>query len=74
VGKRYQLLRVLGHGSYGEVAQALDKVTGDKVAIKRINNVFDQEIDTKRILREVYILRRLKNPHVINLINVVTPE
>jgi hypothetical protein len=24
VGERYQLVRILGHGSYGEVAEALD--------------------------------------------------
>jgi mitogen-activated protein kinase 1/3 len=30
------------------------------VAIKKIINVFDQEIDCKRLYREIYILRRLK--------------
>lgn len=31
------------------------------VAIKRINGIFDQEIDAKRIYREMYILRRLRS-------------
>lgn len=86
VGSRYSLQRLLGHGSYGEVALAIDNdklkevkrtgvgsQSGAKVAVKRIEKVFDQEIDTKRILREVYILRRLKHVNVIKLLDVVTP-
>jgi len=65
VGSRYKLQRILGHGSYGEVAQAEDnqRKEGEPqyVAIKRINGIFDQEIDAKRIYREMYILRRLRS-------------
>ena len=43
VGPRYSLIRILGHGSYGEVAQAKDLSNGGSfVAIKRINGIFDQ--------------------------------
>lgn len=57
---RYRLVRILGKGSYGQVAEAYDSHTQKKVAIKKIANVFDQEIDTKRLYREIYILRHLK--------------
>ena len=73
VGDRYRLEKILGHGSYGQVAEAFDTVGKMKVAIKRINNVFDQVIDTKRILREVYILRHLRHDNVIRLLNILKP-
>mmetsp|Transcript_4066 Transcript_4066/g.8752 ORF Transcript_4066/g.8752 Transcript_4066/m.8752 type:complete len:719 (-) Transcript_4066:125-2281(-) len=73
VGDRYNVIKILGHGSYGQVAEAFDTQDKIRVAIKCIHNVFDQEIDTKRILREVYILRHLKHKNVIRLLNIVTP-
>ncbi|CEG48734.1 cmgc mapk protein kinase [Plasmopara halstedii] len=74
VGTRYTLIRLLGKGSYGQVAEAFDKERQQKVAIKKIINVFDQEIDCKRLYREIYILRRLSHSQVINLIDVIPPE
>lgn len=59
VSSRYTLVRLLGKGSYGQVAEAFDTVRQKKVAIKKIINVFDQEIDCKRLYREIYILRHL---------------
>jgi hypothetical protein len=79
VGDRYQLLRILGRGSYGEVAQALDVHQGRPdayVAIKRITNPFDQEVDAVRLFREIHILRQLKKQGhecVIQLLDVVQP-
>jgi len=73
VGNRYKLMRTLGHGSYGQVAEAEDTLTKKRVAVKWIENVFDQEIDTKRILREVYILRHLRHENVIHLLDIFVP-
>ena len=79
VGDRYQLMRILGHGSYGEVAQARDLQSDlpegqNYVAIKRISSIFDQEIDAKRIYREMYILRCLRQNCIIKLLDVVSPK
>eukprot|EP00594_Rhizosolenia_setigera_P014188 CAMPEP_0178965830 /NCGR_PEP_ID=MMETSP0789-20121207/16559_1 /TAXON_ID=3005 /ORGANISM="Rhizosolenia setigera, Strain CCMP 1694" /LENGTH=953 /DNA_ID=CAMNT_0020650977 /DNA_START=329 /DNA_END=3187 /DNA_ORIENTATION=+ len=67
VGDRYELIRILGRGSYGEVAQAKDlwrsNINNNNVcfvAIKRITSAFDQEVDAVRIYREMHILRRLR--------------
>ena len=49
-----------GKGSYGIVCSAVDTLTGSKVAIKKINNVFDHVSDATRILREIKLLRLLK--------------
>ena len=67
VGERYELVRILGRGSYGEVAQAIDRRKtkanhGDVayVAIKRIQSPFEQQLDAIRLYREIHILRRIK--------------
>ena len=73
-GKRYKLLRALGHGSYGLVALATDLETNEKVAIKKIPNVFQQHIDARRILRETYILRHLDHLNLIKLRDIPRPE
>ena len=59
----YSLLQeVIGKGSYGVVCSAVDSKTGEKVAIKKINNVFDHVSDATRILREIKLLRLLRHP------------
>jgi hypothetical protein len=77
VGDRYQMLRMLGQGSYGQVAQALDLYQGRidaYVAIKRIQSPFDQQVDAIRLFRELYILRRMRgNECIIQLLDVVQP-
>ncbi len=59
---RYKIKEVIGKGSYGVVCSALDNKTGEKVAIKKINNVFDHVSDATRILREIKLLRLLRHP------------
>jgi Protein kinase domain len=77
VGDRYQMLRMLGQGSYGQVAQAVDLYQGRSdayVAIKRIQSPFDQKVDAIRLFRELYILRRMRgNECIIQLLDVVQP-
>jgi serine/threonine protein kinase len=73
VGENYTVERVLGKGSYGQVALALDKTTGNKVAIKRMTNIFDHSIDAKRAYREMHILRHLRHPNIIHLKDVISP-
>ena len=66
--------KLLGTGSYGKVALATKKSTGKKVAIKRMENIFDDETDCKRILREVTLMRKLKHPFVVELIELLMPQ
>ena len=74
VGEDYTCEKLLGTGSYGKVALATKISTGQKVAIKRMENIFDDETDCKRILREVTLLRKLKHPFVVNLIEILYPS
>ena len=59
VGKEYKLEKILGQGSYGQVAQAINLITGKRVAIKRMLHIFDDVVVTKRTLRELVILRKI---------------
>ena len=66
---RYQNLRPVGDGSYGFVASGVDVITGTKVAIKKIKDVFADVIDAKRILREIKLLRHFNSHENIITIN-----
>ena len=59
---RYTIKEIIGKGSYGVVCSAVDNTNNEKVAIKRINNVFDHVSDATRILREIKLLRLLRHP------------
>lgn len=63
---RYSLIRPIGHGAYGVVISALDKETGNKVAIKKISRAFEDPIDAKRILREIKLMKQFSHENVIN--------
>lgn len=68
---KYEPLKVLGSGSYGKVIEAIDKTTKKKVAIKKINELFHDLIDTKRILREITLLRFMKNTYIVELLDII---
>eukprot|EP00250_Pteridium_aquilinum_P021098 c25025_g2_i1 orf=1-468(-) len=70
---RYQVLEVIGKGSYGLVCSAIDTHTGEKVAIKKINDVFEHVSDAIRILREIKILRFLQHPDIVQIKHILLP-
>jgi serine/threonine protein kinase len=67
----YHPLRVLGTGSYGHVIEAEHKGTKKTVAIKRVTGLFEDLIDTKRILREISLLKSMKNQFVVELLDII---
>lgn len=71
--QRYKLAEVIGKGSYGVVASATDQFTGEKVAIKKITNVFDHVSDATRILREIKLLRLLRHPDIVEIKHIMLP-
>lgn len=74
VGKDYECQKLLGTGSYGSVAMAIHKPTKTKVAIKRMEGVFEDETDCKRILREIKLLRKMDHPFVVKLFDIIEPS
>lgn len=73
VGANYEIAKQVGSGSYGYVVEATQKSTGKKVAIKRFNNIFEDLVDCKRILREITLLRKLQHPNLISIIEIIEP-
>lgn len=74
MGTDYVCEKLLGTGSYGKVALATKKSTGKKVAIKRMEDIFDDETDCKRILREIALMRRLTHPFLVRLVEIIYPR
>ena len=70
---RYTIREVIGKGSYGVVCSAVDNFTGERVAIKKITNVFEHVSDATRILREIKLLRLLKHPDIVEIKHIMLP-
>ena len=70
---QYQIQEVVGKGSYGVVGSAIDTHTGEKVAIKKINDVFEHVSDATRILREIKLLRLLRHPDIVEIKHIMLP-
>ncbi|KAH9683033.1 mitogen-activated protein kinase 16 [Citrus sinensis] len=72
-GSRYKIEEVIGKGSYGVVCSAYDTRTGEKVAIKKINDIFEHVSDATRILREIKLLRLLRHPDIVEIKHILLP-
>ncbi|KAJ6687317.1 MITOGEN-ACTIVATED PROTEIN KINASE [Salix koriyanagi] len=70
---QYQVQEVVGKGSYGVVGSAIDSHTGERVAIKKINDVFEHVSDATRILREIKLLRLLRHPDIVEIKHIMLP-
>lgn len=70
---RYKILEIIGKGSYGVVCAAVDTQTGEKVAIKKITNIFEHSSDAIRILREIKLLRLLRHPDIVEIKRIMLP-
>ncbi|XP_052177738.1 mitogen-activated protein kinase 19 isoform X2 [Diospyros lotus] len=70
---RYKIVEIIGKGSYGVVCAAIDTHTGEKVAIKKITNIFEHTSDAVRILREVKLLRLLRHPDIVEIKRIMLP-
>ncbi|CAN1297180.1 Mitogen-activated protein kinase 15 [Linum perenne] len=70
---QYDIQEVVGKGSYGIVASAIDTHTGERVAIKKMNNIFEHVSDATRILREIKLLRLLRHPDIVEIKHIMLP-
>lgn len=71
----YEPLRPIGRGAYGMVIAARNKQTGKKLAIKKVTNAFANEVDAIRTLREIKILRHLRDhENIIPLTGIMRPS
>jgi len=60
--------KILGRGSFGVVTTALDTVSKQQIAIKRIRPYSNDEWDARHTIREIRLMKLLKDhPNVITL-------
>jgi mitogen-activated protein kinase 1/3 len=73
VDKRYSMLRTVGSGAYGVVISAKDFSSGTDVAIKMVPKAFHDEVDAKRILREIKLLKHFNHENIITIQDMMPP-
>jgi mitogen-activated protein kinase 1/3 len=66
LGNRYKKIKKIGKGSYGSVYEYLDMRTGEKVAVKKLQEIQDIS-DAKRVLREIIILKACHHDNLLEL-------
>lgn len=67
--KNYEIIEVVGRGSYGVVVKAVEIETNQHVAIKKILIPHEQCMvnDRKKFLREITILTKIQHPNLVKL-------
>ncbi|KAG6500723.1 hypothetical protein ZIOFF_040573 [Zingiber officinale] len=73
IDTKYEPIKPIGRGAYGIVCSSINRETNEKVAIKKIHNVFDNRVDALRTLRELKLLRHLRHENVIALKDIMMP-
>jgi len=63
----YKNLRLIGEGGFSKVCAATDTSTGERVAIKRIMQLFQDLKFAKQTLREIRLLRFFRHENIISL-------
>nr|AIP89944.1 c-Jun N-terminal kinases [Schmidtea mediterranea] len=71
---RYSNLRAIGSGAQGYVVAALDSVTGQQVAIKKLARPFQNVTHAKRAYREFILMKLVNHKNIIGLLNAFTPQ
>ena len=68
----------MGQGTYGKVAKAVHIKSRKRVAIKLMTDLFDDEYNSKRLVSEIQILRKLSdipnNQFTSKIFDIITPD
>lgn len=65
--------RPIGYGAFGIVWSVTDPRDGKKVALKKMPNVFQSLISSKRVYREIEMLCFLKHENVMSALDILQP-
>nr|XP_025971118.1 mitogen-activated protein kinase 15 [Dromaius novaehollandiae]XP_025971119.1 mitogen-activated protein kinase 15 [Dromaius novaehollandiae] len=75
VSQKYEIKRRLGKGAYGIVWKAIDRRTGETVAVKKIFDAFRNRTDAQRTFREIMFLQEFgEHPNIIKLLDVIRAQ
>jgi len=70
----FQKKHQVGEGTYGSVFMGADKITGEIVALKRINTEEEENGFPITAIREVKILKALNHENIVELKEIVTSK
>ncbi|XP_078168863.1 mitogen-activated protein kinase 4-like [Carex rostrata] len=73
IDTKYIPSKMIGRGAYGVVCSAINEETKEKVAIKKIANIFDNRDVALRTLRELMLLRQMRHENIIALRDIMMP-
>lgn len=65
--------RPIGYGAFGIVWSVTDPRDGKKVALKKMPNVFQNLVSSKRVFREIKLLCFLKHENVMSALDILQP-
>jgi len=68
---RYEKIEKVGEGTYGVVYKALDKKTSQVIALKKIRLEAEDEGVPSTAIREISLLKELKDENVVRLLDIV---
>uniref|UniRef100_UPI0037E7341F mitogen-activated protein kinase 15 n=1 Tax=Semicossyphus pulcher TaxID=241346 RepID=UPI0037E7341F len=75
ISLKYEIKKRLGKGAYGIVWKAVDRQTGEIVAVKKIFDAFRNRTDAQRTFREIMFLQEFgDHPNIVKLLNVVRAQ
>jgi serine/threonine protein kinase len=72
--EKYQKLDKVGEGTYGVVYKCKNKDTQEYVALKKIRLENEDEGIPSTAIREISILKQMKHPNIVNLIDLIHGE
>ncbi|XP_054312826.1 cyclin-dependent kinase 3 isoform X2 [Pongo pygmaeus] len=70
----FQKVEKIGEGTYGVVYKAKNRETGQLVALKKIRLDLEMEGVPSTAIREISLLKELKHPNIVRLLDVVHNE
>ncbi|XP_053303224.1 mitogen-activated protein kinase 15 isoform X1 [Pleuronectes platessa] len=75
ISQKYEIKRRLGKGAYGIVWKAVDRQSGEIVAVKKIFDAFRNRTDAQRTFREIMFLQEFgDHPNIVKLLNVIRAQ
>lgn len=66
----YRILRTLGEGGMGRVFEAVHVPSGTRVALKTLKPEVDTQAARRALLNEATTIARLRDPHIVELLDV----
>ncbi|KAM6346693.1 cyclin-dependent kinase-like 2 isoform 2-T3 [Podargus strigoides] len=68
--EKYQVLGLVGEGSYGVVTKCRNKESGQIVAVKKFLESEDDAVVRRIAVREIKLLKQLRHENLVNLLEV----